>query len=82
VRPAEVTDALGAEGAIEVALKAKQEGKIKFIGFSAHTTKGALQALKSVQVRHSDVPELTSWSITCGISARRCWRWRTSRGLG
>jgi len=47
VRPAEVTDALGAEGAIEMALKAKKEGKIKFIGFSAHTTKGALQALKA-----------------------------------
>ena len=46
VRPAEVTDALGAEGAMEVALKAKEAGKIKFIGFSAHTTKGALQAMK------------------------------------
>jgi len=49
VRPAEVTDACGPEGAIEVALKAKKEGKIRFIGFSAHTTKGALQALKSFQ---------------------------------
>lgn len=49
VRPAEVTDACGAEGVIEMALKAKQEGKIRFIGFSAHTTKGALQALKSFQ---------------------------------
>ncbi len=47
VRPAEVTDACGAEGAIELALKAKQEGKIRFIGFSAHTTKSALQALKA-----------------------------------
>ena len=47
VRPAEVTDACGAEGAMEVALKAKQEGKIKFIGFSAHTTKSALAALKA-----------------------------------
>jgi predicted aldo/keto reductase-like oxidoreductase len=47
VRPAEVTDALGAEGAVEMALKAKEAGKIRFIGFSAHTTKGALQALKA-----------------------------------
>ena len=47
VRPAEVTDACGAEGAMEVALKAKKEGKIRFIGFSAHTTKSALQALKA-----------------------------------
>jgi aryl-alcohol dehydrogenase-like predicted oxidoreductase len=47
VRPAEVADALGAEGAIEVALKAKKEGKIRFIGFSAHTTKGALEAMRA-----------------------------------
>ena len=47
VRPAEVTDACGAEGVIELALKAKQEGKIRFIGFSAHTTKSAVQALKA-----------------------------------
>jgi predicted aldo/keto reductase-like oxidoreductase len=47
VRPAEVSDACGAEGAIEMALKAKEAGKIKFIGFSAHTTKSALQALKA-----------------------------------
>jgi len=47
VRPAEVADAFGAEGAMEVALKAKQEGKIRFIGFSAHTTKGALAAMRA-----------------------------------
>ncbi len=47
VRPSEVTDACGAEGAMEVALKAKKEGKVRFIGFSAHTTKGAVQALKA-----------------------------------
>ena len=49
VRPAEVSDACGAEGAMEVALKAKKEGKIRFIGFSAHTTKSALAALKAFQ---------------------------------
>jgi len=47
VRPAEVSDAVGADGALEVAAKAKQAGKIKFIGFSAHTTKGALAAMKA-----------------------------------
>jgi aryl-alcohol dehydrogenase-like predicted oxidoreductase len=47
VRPAEVTDACGAEGAMEVALRAKKEGKIRFIGFSAHTTKGAVAAMKA-----------------------------------
>jgi predicted aldo/keto reductase-like oxidoreductase len=46
VRPAEVKQALGPGGAMETILKAKEEGKIKYIGFSAHTTKAALEALK------------------------------------
>lgn len=43
--PDEVKKALGPGGAIETILKAKEQGKIRFIGFSAHTTKGALEAL-------------------------------------
>ncbi len=46
VTPAEVKKALGPGGAMEVILKAKEQGKIKYIGFSAHTTKGALEALR------------------------------------
>jgi len=46
VTPAEVKQALGPEGAMEAILKAKDQGKIKYIGFSAHTTKGALEAMK------------------------------------
>jgi len=42
----EVKQALGPGGAMETILKAKEEGKIKYIGFSAHTTRGALDALK------------------------------------
>lgn len=45
VRPGEVDQALGPGGAMETILKAKQEGKIRWIGFSAHTTKAALKAL-------------------------------------
>ena len=44
-RPEEVEQALGPNGAMETILKARDEGKIRFIGFSAHTTKGALAAL-------------------------------------
>lgn len=46
VRPAEVKQALGPDGAVEAILKAKEQGKIKYIGFSAHTTKAALEAMK------------------------------------
>src|SRR5436190_12652126 len=46
VRPSEVTQVFGADGAMEVILKARDEGKVKYIGFSAHTTKAALEVMK------------------------------------
>jgi len=45
----EVKQALGPGGAMETFLKAKEEGKIRHIGFSAHTTKSALEMLKGFQ---------------------------------
>jgi predicted aldo/keto reductase-like oxidoreductase len=45
-RPEEVRQALGPNGAMEAILKAKEQRKIKYIGFSAHTTKGAIEAMK------------------------------------
>lgn len=47
VRPAEAKQALGPGGALEAILKARDAGKLKWIGFSAHTTKGALEAMKA-----------------------------------
>lgn len=44
--PEEAQRALGPGGAIETLLKAKEEGKIRHIGVSAHTTKGALEMLR------------------------------------
>jgi predicted aldo/keto reductase-like oxidoreductase len=44
--PEEVKQALGPGGAIETFKEAKKEGKVRFFGFSAHTTKGALEAMK------------------------------------
>lgn len=44
--PEEVKQALGPDGAIKTFLEAQKEGKVKYLGFSAHTTKGALEALK------------------------------------
>jgi len=41
----EVEQALGPGGALEEIIKARKEGKIKHIGFSAHTTAAALTAL-------------------------------------
>jgi predicted aldo/keto reductase-like oxidoreductase len=47
VKPSEVEQAFGSNGAMDVVLKAKEQGKIKYIGFSAHTTKSALDAMKA-----------------------------------
>jgi aryl-alcohol dehydrogenase-like predicted oxidoreductase len=44
-RTAEVEQALGPGGAVETFLKAKKEGKLRFIGFSAHSTEAALLAM-------------------------------------
>lgn len=41
----EVEQALAPGGALEMILKAKEEGKVRHIGFSAHTSKSALAAL-------------------------------------
>jgi aryl-alcohol dehydrogenase-like predicted oxidoreductase len=46
VRPAEVKQVFEPDGAMEVILKARDEGKIKYIGFSAHTTKSSLDAMR------------------------------------
>lgn len=45
-KPEEVQQALGPGGAIETFLKARDEGKVRAFGFSAHTTKGALELMK------------------------------------
>jgi len=42
----EVKRALGPGGAIETFMKSKDEGKARFFGFSAHTTRAALAAMK------------------------------------
>jgi aryl-alcohol dehydrogenase-like predicted oxidoreductase len=43
----EVEQAFGTNGAMETLIKAKQEGKIKHIGFSAHSVNAALLAMKN-----------------------------------
>lgn len=45
-RPDEVDEIFAPGGAMETFLEARKEGKIRFIGFSAHTTKSALLALE------------------------------------
>lgn len=45
--PDEVKQAFAPGGAIETFIEARKEGKVRYLGFSAHTTKGALQALNS-----------------------------------
>lgn len=43
---AEAQQALGPGGALEAILKAKEEGKVRWVGFSAHTNYGALELMK------------------------------------
>ena len=45
-RPDEVQRALGPGGAMETFIKAKEQGKVRYFGFSAHTRKAAMEALK------------------------------------
>ncbi|MBS3819171.1 aldo/keto reductase [bacterium] len=42
----EVYQALGKGGAVEAFLKAKKEGKIRYLGFSAHSSEAALKAME------------------------------------
>jgi predicted aldo/keto reductase-like oxidoreductase len=42
----EVRQALGPGGALETFLEAREEGRVKHLGFSAHTTRGALEIMK------------------------------------
>jgi len=46
VKPDEVQAALGPGGVLEMLQQAKQEGKIRAIGYSAHTTKAALAVMR------------------------------------
>jgi predicted aldo/keto reductase-like oxidoreductase len=42
----DVEQALGPDGALETFLKARKDGRIRFIGFSAHSAEAALLAMK------------------------------------
>ncbi len=49
IRTKEETEkALGAGGALETFLEAKKKGQVRFLGFSAHTTKAALLAIEKL----------------------------------
>ena len=47
VKPSEVKQAFAPGGAMEAIQIAKKEGKLRWVGFSAHTTKGALEAMQN-----------------------------------
>jgi aryl-alcohol dehydrogenase-like predicted oxidoreductase len=42
----EVDQALGPDGAVEALVQAQREGKVKYLGFSAHTSKAALRVMQ------------------------------------
>jgi len=45
--PEDVRVAFGKDGALEAVVKAKEEGLIRFIGFSAHSVESAMEALEN-----------------------------------
>jgi len=45
-KTSEVEQAMGPDGALETFTQAKKEGKIRFVGFSAHSAEAALLAMK------------------------------------
>ncbi|MFM1944819.1 MAG: ral stress protein 69 [Verrucomicrobiota bacterium] len=47
VTPEDTRKAFGPGGAMETLLQARKEGKVKWLGFSAHSTQGALTALQN-----------------------------------
>jgi predicted aldo/keto reductase-like oxidoreductase len=47
VTPEDTQRAFGAGGALEALLAARDEGKVKWLGYSAHSTRAALDALKA-----------------------------------
>lgn len=47
--PEEVKQVLGPNGALETFVKAKEQGKVRHLGFSAHTTVAALDAMNGFQ---------------------------------
>ena len=49
IKPDEVDQVFAAGGAMDTFLKAREEGKVRFLGFSAHTTKAALAAMQRFQ---------------------------------
>ena len=46
INPEEVTEVFAPGGAMETIIEAQKQGKVKHIGFSAHTTRAAMHALK------------------------------------
>jgi aryl-alcohol dehydrogenase-like predicted oxidoreductase len=56
VRPEQVKQATGPGGAMETLLKAQQEGKIRYFGFSAHTTKGAVALMREFRFHTAMFP--------------------------
>lgn len=67
VRPEEVEKATGPSGVIETLLKAQQEGKIRYFGFSAHTTKGALAVLRAFRFHTAMFPISFAEFLTRGF---------------
>ena len=73
----DVEQAFAPGGAMEAILKAQEEGLIRHIGFSAHTTVAACSRFAQVSFRHGHVPDqlrgsvpVRVWQAGAGTSGR------------
>lgn len=80
-QPAEVREVLGPNGALETIQKARDEGKIRHVGFSAHTTKAALMVMKEFRFDTIMFPVSFAEYYTVGF-AKEVLEYAEKQGVG
>ena len=77
----ELDQVLGPNGAMETFEAARKEGKVRYIGFSAHSVETAVAAMDQISVRYSSVPHQLGTGVAGKLRAasdpegqrKGCW---------